>query len=115
MANLPGMTRCSGIYQRICGHLKHLAGASGSLSYIDIESALTNSRTSQYRIAVANNSKMRGSKDGKLKMHVLNTPGYKGINTTTPFQINTTTAKELRTELFSLDGPFREGRWNILY
>ena len=89
-------------------------GASGSLSYTDIENRLNNPRKSLYQIAVANNSSMRGSADGELDMHVINTAEYKGINTTTPFNITTTTAKELRTELFSLDGPFREGGWNVI-
>ena len=89
-------------------------GASGSLNFMDIEENLSGAVDSEYTIAVANNSRMRGSLDGKLNIHVLNIGGYKGVSTATPFSFNTTTTKELRTELFSIDQLYRSGNWNLL-
>jgi hypothetical protein len=57
---------------------------------------------------------MKGSLDGKLNIHVLNICGYEGVSTATPFSFNTTTTKELRTELFSVDELYRSGNWNLL-
>jgi site-specific DNA-cytosine methylase len=90
-------------------------GATGSLNYTDIESLLQHATDSRYRIAVAKGDTfMEGSKDGKLNIMVLNTAAQKGFQSHTPFSINTTTVGELRTELLSLDGPYRHGKWNIL-
>lgn len=90
-------------------------GATGSLNYIDVEGQLKQAVNSQYQIAVAKgDTMMHGSKDGHLKIMVLNTAAQKGFDSTTPFAINTTTVNELRTELLSLDGPYRHGRWNLL-
>ncbi len=91
------------------------SGATGSLNYADIESKLMDSIPSQYHIAVAKgDTLMKGSKDGKLRIHALNTAAHKGIDFSTALEFNTTTAKGLRTELFSLDEPYRKGGWNIL-
>jgi site-specific DNA-cytosine methylase len=89
-------------------------GASGSLNYVDIERALQQVRQSNHQIAVANNTSMPGSMDGQLSVHVLNTAGYKGVPITTPFTFQTTTVEQLRTELLSMDEPYRHGKWNLL-
>ena len=57
---------------------------------------------------------MQGSKDGRLAVHVLNTAEQPGFKQSTPFTFNTTTVHGLRTELLSLDGPYRHGRWNVM-
>lgn len=90
-------------------------GASGSLNYTDIESNLQNSVPSAYKIAVAKgDTAMHGSRDGQLRIHVLNTSQQPDAMSETPISMDTTTVSGLRTELFSLDGPFRHGRFNIL-
>lgn len=91
------------------------SGATGSLNYTDIEHALIKARQSQYQIAVAEGSTvMQGSKDGELPIYVLNTARQPGFEYSTLFSFNTTTVKTLRTELLSLDAPYRHGKWNIL-
>ena len=77
-------------------------GASGSLNFMDIEESMGGAMDSEYTIAVANNSRMKGSLDGKLNIHVLNTCGYEGVSTATPFSFNTTT-----TKLFCVDALYR--------
>ena len=82
-------------------------GASGSLNYTDIESSLQNSVPSAYKIAVAKgDTAMHGSRDGQLRIHVLNTSQQPNAMSETPISFNTTTVNGLRTELFFLDGPF---------
>ena len=89
-------------------------GATGSLNYIDIESRLLNATPSQYTIAVAKgNTTMTGSKDGYLPIWVLNTNRSPGIRHSTRFGLTTTTVNDLRTELYSMDGPYRHGRFNL--
>ena len=91
------------------------SGASGSLNYTDIEQCLQRSRTSQFQIAVAKGDvTMQGSRDGMLPIFVLNTSNRQGFLDKTPLPVNTTTVNDLRTELFSLDGPYRNGKFNIL-
>ena len=91
-------------------------GASSCLNYCDIESHLINPRPSAFKIAVANGTAMNGSMDGKLQINVLNTAGYEGLPDSTPLVISTTTAKRLRSELFSIDGLYRstEGGWSLM-
>ena len=90
-------------------------GATGSLNWVDLEWALTNSRPSQYKIAVAKgDTTMNGSRDGRLNVQVLNTASQRGIGYSTPFSFDTTTVRGLRTELLSLDAPYRHGRWNVM-
>jgi hypothetical protein len=82
---------------------------------VDIEPALFNAVPSQYQIAVAEGSTvMQGSKDGQLPIYVLNTADQPGFDFLTPYTLDTTTVKALRTELLSLDGPYRHVRWNVL-
>lgn len=90
-------------------------GATGSLNYTDIEGALKHAVNSQYQIAVAEgNTTMQGCKDGELPIYVLNTAQQAGFKFANPFTYNTTTVKELRTELLSLDDKYRHGKWNLL-
>jgi site-specific DNA-cytosine methylase len=90
-------------------------GASGSLSFTDIEHYLQQSVPSQYSIAVAKGgATMRGSRDGYLPIFVLNTAKQPGFKDQTALDLNTTTVKDLRTELFSLDQPYRHGKFNVL-
>lgn len=90
-------------------------GASGTLSYTDVEPHLQNSTPSQYQIAVAKgDATMDGSKDGQLPIFVLNTAQQPGVQQHTPLLLETTTVAGLRTELLSLDKPYRHGGFNIL-
>jgi site-specific DNA-cytosine methylase len=90
-------------------------GATGSLNYTDIEWAMQQSRPSQYQIAVAKgDTMMQGSRDGLLRIFVLNTTAQPGFEYSTPFETKTTTVPGLRSELLSLDGPYRHGRWNMM-
>ena len=90
-------------------------GATGSLNYTDTEGALRNTTQSQYQIAVAEgNTIMQGSMDGELPIYALNTADQPGFDFATGFTYNTTTVKTLRTELLSLDAPYRHGGWNLL-
>ena len=90
-------------------------GASGSLNFTDIEHHLQQSTPSQYSIAVANGgATMKGSKDGYLPIHVLNTAQQSGFKQQTAITFNTTTVGDLRTEVFSLDQPYRQGKFNVL-
>jgi len=89
-------------------------GATGSLNYTDIEHKLQQARPSQYRVSVAKgNITMAGSKDGYLPIYVLNTSRQPGIQRWQEFGLSTTTVNELRTELYSMDGPYRHGRFNL--
>ena len=90
-------------------------GASGSLNFIDIEHRLPQSTPSQYSIAVAKGgATTKGSKDGYLPIYVLNTAQQPGSKQQTAITFNTTTVGDLRTELFSLDRPYRQGKFNVL-
>lgn len=88
-------------------------GASSSLNYTDIEPAMSNTRRSMNRISVANNTSMDGSLDGSIQITVLNTADYENIQAANEFRFNTTTVSELRTELLSMDEPYRSGNWNL--
>jgi hypothetical protein len=81
----------------------------------DVESYLQESRPSKFKIAVAKeDTTMHGSRDGVLPIFVLNTAQRQSAVQETPFHLKTTTVKDLRTELFSFDGPYQKGNWNIL-
>ena len=64
-------------------------------------------------IHTAGDSVLHGSRKGKLKSHVLNLAGYKGIDTITDFDIYPTTVKGLQKELLSADDYFRYGKFNV--
>ena len=90
-------------------------GASGSLNYTDVGNQLQNRTPSKFRIDVAKEgSSMYGTHDGKLTIQVLNTAKHKGIEESTEFSFNTTTTDELRTELLSVDGPYRHGNFSLM-
>ena len=89
-------------------------GASGSLSYKDAGKHLVGVTPSAYTIGTANQKgSMNGILDGTARIMALNTAGYKGIPKEVPHLFQTTTVDGLRTELYSMDTPFREDRWNL--
>ena len=90
-------------------------GASGSLNFRDTESHLTNSRKSKYTIGTADTKGvMSGEMDGELKILALNTIESKSHSDQTPHTFKTTTVDGLRTELYSMDEPYRKGGRNLL-
>ena len=89
-------------------------GANGSLNFASAGKHLHNPRESCVRIKVAQKgTAMNGLLDGEMKVMVLNTAGQKGFAPMTPFEWNTTTCNNLRSELLSLDEPYRTGGWNL--
>ena len=89
-------------------------GASGSLNKTSLEPYMSNAAPSKFTISTAKaGAKMAGSKDGDVEILVLNTAGHGGYKQYTPHSFNTTTSKELKTELYSMDCPFRHGGWNL--
>ena len=90
-------------------------GASGSLNYTDVGNQLQNRTPSKFRIdAAKKGTSVYGTHDGKLTIQVLNTAKHKGIEESTNFSFNTTTTDELRTELLSVDGPYRRGIFSLM-
>ena len=90
-------------------------GASGSLNYTDVEQHMWNKTRSKYRIDVAmEGASMNGSADGQLTIQVLNTNNAQGFKNKTSMTYNTTTADQLRTELFSFDDHYRKQKFNLI-
>ena len=89
-------------------------GANGSLNFASAGEHLHDSRESIVRVKVAQKgTAMNGLMDGEMRAMVLNTAGQKGFDPMTPFSWNTTTCEGLRSELLSLDEPYRTGKWNL--
>ena len=89
-------------------------GASGSLNKRSLEPYLHNASESKVTIQTAKEgAQMSGSMDGTAKILTLNTAGYKGYKEYTPHSYETTTCEGTTTELYSMDDPFRSGRWNL--
>ena len=101
------------LYKRVRSMLVD-TGASGSLSYKDAGKYLVGAKPSAYTIGTANKKgSMNGVLDGTARIMALNTAGYKGIPKEVAHSFETTTVDGLRTELYSMDTPFREGHWNL--
>ena len=66
-------------------------------------------KNSKYKIDVAmEGASMNGSADGQLTIQVLSTSNAQGFKNKTSLTYNTTTADQLRTELFSFDDHYRK-------
>ena len=80
----------------------------------DTRRHLVGATPSAYTIGTANKKgSMNGILDGSTQIMALNTAGYKGVPKEVAHSFETTTVDGLRTELYSMDTPFREGHWNL--
>ena len=89
-------------------------GANGSMNKVHCEDYLKNKSVSKYTIGTAEVGRaMKGRYDGTLEAMVVNTEGKRQFKNYTQHSWETTTADNLKTELYSMDPQFKKHRWNL--